>query len=132
MAASALPSIVLENVCNNVCLQCEARRIGEDILIAVWGGERPHIGSVAIAVPRKSMKNSRNTSATSSVFNRTGHKDEVLARRFAEQVAISAHAVCVVTAGIHVENISEKMIFEIEKSADRLCTQLVLQIREQW
>ena len=45
-------------------LEAEAVRIGADILVYVWGGDRPHLGSVAAAQPRPSLKNPSQTSAT--------------------------------------------------------------------
>ena len=36
-------------------LEAAIRVIGEDLLIAVYGGTRPHIGAVGIAHPRPSL-----------------------------------------------------------------------------
>jgi hypothetical protein len=33
-------------------LTASVRMIGPDLLIAIWGGEKPHIGAVAVAQPR--------------------------------------------------------------------------------
>jgi hypothetical protein len=44
------------------------RRIGPDLLVAIWGGEKPHIGAVAAAQPRPSLKDPAVTSATASVI----------------------------------------------------------------
>ena len=36
-------------------LSASVRLIGADVLVAIWGGERPHIGAVAVAQPRPSL-----------------------------------------------------------------------------
>jgi hypothetical protein len=36
-------------------LSASVRLIGEDVLVAIWGGEKPHIGAVAVAQPRPSL-----------------------------------------------------------------------------
>ncbi len=37
-------------------IEAEAHCIGKDIIVAIWGGTGPHIGSVAAAVPRPSLE----------------------------------------------------------------------------
>jgi len=36
------------------------REIGQDILVSIWGGTRPHIGAVGMAIPMPSLKNQKN------------------------------------------------------------------------
>ena len=62
---------------------CE-KAIGEDLVLTLSGGEKPHIGCVVQAVPRPSLSGDGTISVTSSVINLTGHKDEFLCRRLAE------------------------------------------------
>ena len=33
-------------------IEAEARRIGDDVLVCIYGGDKPHIGAVAAAEPR--------------------------------------------------------------------------------
>lgn len=55
-------------------------RVGEDCQILLSGGSRPHIGCTVLAFPRPSLSGDGHTSATSSVLNVTGHKDEAICR----------------------------------------------------
>ena len=55
--------------------------IGNELMVAIYGGTAPHIGAIAIAIPRPSLQDPNTTSATSSVFTLVGHKDDVIARR---------------------------------------------------
>lgn len=72
----------------------------QGITVSLFGGI-PHVGSTALAIPRPSLKDPSRTSATSSVLNVTGHKDDELARRLAESLAAGLNRVVAVTAGVH-------------------------------
>ena len=69
----------------NITLQCDVIEMGRDLTVAVYGGEVPHIGSVVLAIPRDSLTG-KGRSTTCSVLNCIGHKDELLAKQFAEQL----------------------------------------------
>lgn len=102
-------------------ITAEARAIGEDLVVSIWGGSKPHIGSVVIAVPRTSLRRSLMTSSTCSCFNFPGHKDELVARMIAEKIAASKNKNTVVTAGVHIDNIKRAEIRKIIKNTDSLC-----------
>src|SRR5262245_28791326 len=82
-------------------IEASAVWIGSDLLVSIWGGDRPHIGSVAAAQPRPSLKDPEATSATASVLTYLGHKDDVTAKFVAEALAGAFGTNVVVTAGIH-------------------------------
>lgn len=86
-------------------VEAEAVRIGEDILVYIWGGERPHIGAVAAAQPRPSLADPSETSATASVLSYVGHKEDDVAKHAAEAIATRFETNVVATAGIHWENL---------------------------
>lgn len=98
----------------------ESYPIGEEYSIHVNGGERPHIGCVVLAVPRPSLRDPNVTSATSSVLNVTGHKDEHICRRLAEAVAKRKNAVTVCTGGFHMDGITGEQIQELTDGIERL------------
>lgn len=93
-----------------------AARLGGDILLAVQGGEKPHIGCTVQAVPRESLTGDGSISATSSVMNLSGHKDEALCRSLAEQVCKKTAAVVVCTGGFHVDGITKEQIGEVTRA----------------
>ena len=88
-------------------LEALVRKIGEDLLVAIWGGERPHIGAIAVAQPRPSLKDPMLRSATASVFCYPGHKDDVVAKDAAEKISSALNTNVTVTAGMHWEGIDE-------------------------
>ena len=94
-------------------VEAHVRSIGEDLLIAISGGEKPHIGAVAAAQPRPSLKDPKVTSATASVICYVGHKEDDLAKQAAEKLAATFDARVVVTAGIHWDNLNEEGILKV-------------------
>jgi gallate decarboxylase subunit D len=79
-------------------------RADSGVVATILGGDRPHVGTVAIAIPRPSHKNPETISSTSSVMNLIGHKDEEIAKPISEKIAESLNLVAVVVAGVHIEN----------------------------
>jgi hypothetical protein len=101
-------------------LEANVRRIGPDLLVAIWGGEKPHIGAVAAALPRPSLKDPAVTSATASVICFPSHKEDDLAKRAAEALAAEIEGRTVVTAGIHWDNLHEEGIRQVIQNAAEL------------
>lgn len=87
--------------------------LGEDIFITVAGGDKPHIGTVVLAVPRDSLKGDGSVSTTSSVLNVTGHKDETVCRMLAEKASKKYGVTAACTGGIHVDGLDERQIREV-------------------
>ena len=84
-------------------LTAEVLMIGNDLCISLLGG-RGHLGSVVMAEPRLSLDTLSDAySATSSVINRVGHKDELMIRTAAEKIASSLKINVVICGGCHLE-----------------------------
>jgi hypothetical protein len=101
-------------------LEAEVLELGEDLVVALWGGERPHIGAVAMAEPRPSLKDPQKTSATASVFTYLGHKEDLLAKETAETLASALKRRVVVAAGIHWDDLSPEGIRQVLENAATL------------
>lgn len=106
-------------------LEASVRLIGEDLLVAIWGGERPHIGAVSMAQPRPSLKDPEATSATASVFCLLGHKEDELAKAASEVLAAALNTAVVVTAGIHWDNIEPEGIQKVIRNS-KILVDLIL------
>jgi hypothetical protein len=101
-------------------LEASVRLIGNDLLVAIWGGEKPHIGAVSVAQPRPSLKDPNITSATASVFCFVGHKEDELAKAASEILAAAMNTQVVVTAGIHWDNMSKEGIQKVIRNSEIL------------
>ncbi len=98
-------------------LEAGARWIGDDLLVAVWGGEKPHIGAVAAAQSRPSLRDPEAVSATASVICFPAHKEDELAKAASEVLAAAIDARVVVTAGIHWDDISKEGIEKVIRNS---------------
>lgn len=105
-------------------VRAEAALIGDDLVVMLSGGDRPHIGAVAVGIPRPSLANREVTSATASVFAMVGHKEDDMARLVAREIAAALERNVVVTVGIHVDNISTEGIRSIEENCRSILEQL--------
>ena len=79
--------------------------VGDDIVIAVGGGDCPHVGCVVLAVPTPG-RGASGFSPSISVLTIPPHKEEPIARAVAEYVCRRLGRVTVVTAGVHEDDIS--------------------------
>lgn len=86
-------------------IKAQINVVGEDLVIAVGGGGRPHVGCVVLAQPRPSKARPGGWSASCSVLTIPPHKEEPIARGIATRVAESSGRVTVVTAGVHDDNL---------------------------
>lgn len=97
-------------------LEAAVLRIGDDYLVAIWGGEKPHIGAVAAAQP---------DTPTASVIGFPSHKEDEVVRIVSEKLAAALGANTVVTAGIHWDNISKEGIVKVMDNT-KILTELIL------
>ena len=109
-------------------LSASVRLIGQDVLVAIWGGEKPHIGAVAVAQPRPSLKDPDVTSASASVICLVGHKEDELAKAAAEILAAALKTQVVVTAGIHWDNLDPQGIQRIIQNSEILVDMILARI----
>ena len=111
-------------------LRASVKRIGGDQLVAIWGGEKPHIGAVALAQPRPSLKDSGITSATASVLCVVGHKEDDLVKEASESLAAALQTRVAVAAGIHWDNLDEEGIRAVKKKSRVLVRRIAEEMKE--
>ena len=111
-------------------LEASVQEIGSDLLIAIWGGDKPHIGAVAVAQPRPSLKDSSVLSATASVFCYVGHKDDVIAKESAEKLSAALNRNVTVTVGIHWDDLQEVGIKTVVENSQQLVSTIIAEISD--
>jgi hypothetical protein len=112
-------------------IEARVQEIGEDLLVSIWGGTRPHIGAVGIAVPRPSLADANRFSATSSNFTFTGHKEDRMVKEVSEIIAAGLNKNVVVTAGIHWDALGPKELEVVQKVALQLAHKICRGIAKQ-
>lgn len=96
--------------------------MGSDVAVAVSGGAA-HVGSVVLASPRPSLADGRVTSATSSVMNVAGHKDEFLLRGLAEHIAAKTKRSVICFGGVHYDGLTVEELAQVRDLENRACEQ---------
>ena len=111
-------------------IEAAVRVLGDDLLIAVWGGTQPHIGAVGIAHPRPSLKDPKAVSATASVYTVPGHKEDAVVQKMATEIAAALNRMVVVTAGIHWDNLTPEAIGKIVEGCEALTRKIIEEAEE--
>ncbi|AWI05285.1 hypothetical protein [Clostridium drakei] len=91
-------------------INLKAILIGNDLCIIISGGDSPHIGSVTLSIPRPSLSDFKKRSATTSILNLVGHKDDEAARYVSHAISSKLNKNVVTTCGIHIDNITAEEI----------------------
>jgi hypothetical protein len=117
----------------------EIRAVGDDIDIIVGGGEKPHIGGVALAEPAVTVHpvTGETVSAdegTESGFSRiavlsaAGHKDVAIAEMFAATFCSEFGVRVAAGSGVHIDDATEEMIEQLMDT----CSTLLGKSLEAW
>ncbi len=104
-----------------IALRALTTPMGKDLCVVITGGDRPHLGAVALAQPRPSLRDPARVSASTSVLTLLGHKEDLLARSVAERLASALNTNVVVCCGIHVDGITADELKAVEEAVDRFC-----------
>ena len=117
-------SVFTEKMQNGLPVFAQLVQMGKDCTICVWGGDTPHVGSVVMSTARPSLTGS-GVGVTSSVLNGIGHKDEYVARKFAEAAAEKFVCTAVCSCGIHIDGITPAQMQEVSVVCDKLLKQVI-------
>lgn len=102
---------------------------GDDVVVAVGGGDRPHVGCVVLAVPTPG-RGATGFSPSVSVLTIPPHKEEPIARAVAELVCSRVGRVTVVTAGVHEDGIDREGIETYLRLGEELAEAVVRSLAE--
>lgn len=96
-------------------IQAEVTVIGNDLLIALTGGDTPHIGTIT-------WWNQTDDSDTTRFPSHHGryHKDDVLSEVLLKQLKPLLPGTCVITAGVHINGITKEQITASFSMAEEL------------
>jgi len=101
------------------------RSVGRDLCAGLYGGDTPHIGAAALAVPFPSPWRPGRIEASASLLVVTGHKEGELAQRVASELAVARDCVVSATCGIHLDGATKADIRRVLETADILLAQAV-------
>ncbi|HYB22512.1 MAG TPA: hypothetical protein VED41_01860 [Solirubrobacteraceae bacterium] len=101
-------------------LDAVACSAGEDLVVLITGGSRPHVGCVVVARSHPSSARPDRRSVTSSVLAAPPHREEALARPLAELLARTRGGTVIIAAGVHDDNLSPEGIAAYLRLGERL------------
>ncbi|RDE15097.1 MAG: hypothetical protein C4K48_04725 [Candidatus Thorarchaeota archaeon] len=116
--------MILERKAGRHSIFLEAKDVGKDLLITIYGGDEHHLGGVAVAYETKSHYRDASTVSVSTLTF-PGHKDYLISNSTAEQVCKALKKSTVVTTGIHYNNATKGEIDAIIKAVDWLTKELI-------
>jgi hypothetical protein len=119
-----LKAMIVEKKAGRHTIYLDAKEIGKDILVAIYGGDEYHIGGVAAAYPTESHYRDAVTISVNTL-TLPGHKDYVVANTVAEKISKALEVPTVVTVGIHYDKATSEEIKEIVSVVDALVDEFV-------
>lgn len=109
-------------------INCSAIKMGNDWTVSIYGGDIPHIGAVALGIPRLSLEDKNKISSSVSLLTITGHKEDVIVQKAAKHLSSQLNSTVVVCCGIHIKNITFDDIKELNSIIDEIVDELVSNI----
>ncbi len=97
--------------------------MGNDIVVTIFN-KNAHIGAVALA---EYAFHEGRTSV--SVLTRLGHKDDAIAQKVAHNITKNIKKVSCVVVGIHLDQINESKIHQIERNCEVLTAKSIELLR---
>jgi len=92
----------------------DQKRIGENLLFILGGGEKSHIGGIVVCEPRKKPE----------VIRLEGHFDDVVLKPIAEAACKKYKTTVVAVGGVHVDNATKEEIDILVKNCNNLVNML--------
>jgi gallate decarboxylase subunit D len=111
-------------------VEASALRCGNDLVVALQGGTRHHVGATAMAVPRPSLADPSKVSSSASVLCVVGHKEDELARGVALRLSAALACTVTVVAGLHVDNAGGDDIRFLLENCERVIDRLIDRLRQ--
>lgn len=109
-------------------INCSAIKMGNDWNISIYGGDIPHIGALALGIPRPSLKDKNKISSSVSVLTITGHEEDVIVQKLAKILASTLNCTVVVSCGIHIKDITFDDIQALTLFISNLIDELISKI----
>ncbi|MCD8176909.1 MAG: hypothetical protein LUE98_05580 [Tannerellaceae bacterium] len=95
--------VIFSTSAEGYSIHAEIKSIGPDLLIMITGGDTPHIGTVTTISGEVEVKTILFPS-----YQGRFHKDHLVAEKIADSIKSYLPGNCVITAGVHVEQITKK------------------------
>ena len=103
-----------------VNIDLKATYVGEDLIISISGGDRPHVG--AISYGGEGFENKEFKKNTIIYGN---HKEYIISQRFSQRIGEIFKGNYIISAGIHLDNITKEEIEIVKKLSEELLEEII-------
>ena len=110
-----IPSIELTAQRGRIRLRMVCLHLGKDLCVTLSGGDREHIGAVALSHPG---------SEVTSAIALLGHREEDLAKDIASRISARMDVAACVVCGIHVDGLRPEELKDILEMSLELTEEL--------
>lgn len=124
-----MDTFVIEEREGNFTIRARVDMMSDDLLVTLYGGEE-HVGAIGIAEPRPSLRNPRKTSSTGSVFTFLGHKEDMVAKNMAEELAGKLNKKVIVVAGIHWDHLKTGEIGSVLDACGKVTKRVMREVKK--
>lgn len=122
--------IEITKTIGNLHIKLIAILMGSDINISILGGDKPHIGAVALAVSRASLSECKEISSSVSLITVTGHKEDEVVMKVAKRVSKEINSTVSVSCGIHKDNITLNEIKSVMDLVEDMTSEFIDKYRK--
>ncbi|MGI6468088.1 MAG: hypothetical protein ACOX0Q_03565 [Syntrophomonadaceae bacterium] len=110
-------------------IQLQAMLTADGVAVFLTGGEKPHVGGMAMSVPWGSQPALKHRPQT-WVTPRSGHRDADVAALVAEYLCREIGCCAAVIAGIHIDNATSQEIDLLVQNSLAAAGQLVEKLKQ--
>jgi len=118
--ADEIKRMRLSEDCLGQAIVAEALVFAEGVHVSVYGGDRPHIGAVSVAMP--------GVETATTQF--PGHRDAATSETWATALSECGFAPVVVEAGVHYEGLTKAGIQSVLAASGRMLEKLLSALRD--
>lgn len=107
-------------------IQIHAEMLNRDLLLEITGGDVPHLGSVV-------MYDTQTQAVTVQNFlshHGRKHKDGMLAEKLINQIKAFLPGNCIITSGVHVDQISREQIAASFEMVNKLGKEIITWLQQ--
>lgn len=101
----------------------------DGLVVQIFGGDRTHIGALALSIPAPSLNDPGSISCSTTVVPIIGHKDDEIARPVAEEIARSWGSPVLAVVGIHVDRASQRDIDILRNNCKEAAAEFINDLR---
>jgi len=97
----------------------------EGLVAQIYGGEKPHVGAMALSMPGHASNNSGKKGCSTTAVPLPGHRESEVVGPVAERLAEKFRTPVVVVAGVHIENANAREIEELVNNCRKVAEMLI-------